>query len=308
MISAGRLITIGFCFFSISIAQYGCTTSSTTNQSKKQTPQKTQSNQPSASNNPTSSQNSPKNRASNQKPTDKSNRTNQKKSTKETTRKDTNPPSKSRTKDASGSPKESNDPNKPEMGDNIPPKSVPRSDEKAQSMEPGAMESDPEWETSNQLPTTSTSTTNQDDISGTGPISNSSSNRPLENELNAALENFDGEILSQRAVLIEMTNEAKQQNTSAYDKTGKTSSESSADARKQSATSSSANQPGNRMPTNSTTANRGYSSTGSNLPPDIPDARDDDIIARQLRDAAMKEKDPALKEKLWEEYQKYKRK
>ena len=34
---------------------------------------------------------------------------------------------------------------------------------------------------------------------------------------------------------------------------------------------------------------------------------DDDIIARQLREAAEKEKDPLLKEKLWQEYRKYKR-
>jgi hypothetical protein len=33
---------------------------------------------------------------------------------------------------------------------------------------------------------------------------------------------------------------------------------------------------------------------------------DDDIIARQLREAAEKETDPILKKKLWEEYRKYK--
>ena len=41
-------------------------------------------------------------------------------------------------------------------------------------------------------------------------------------------------------------------------------------------------------------------------PPDIPDGRDDDIVARQLREAADKETDPVLREKLWEEYRKYK--
>ncbi len=34
--------------------------------------------------------------------------------------------------------------------------------------------------------------------------------------------------------------------------------------------------------------------------------RDDDIVARQLREAAEKETDPELKEKLWQEYRKYK--
>ena len=46
--------------------------------------------------------------------------------------------------------------------------------------------------------------------------------------------------------------------------------------------------------------------TAGNVPDDIPDARDDDIIARQLREAAMNETDPELREKLWEEYRRYK--
>ena len=42
------------------------------------------------------------------------------------------------------------------------------------------------------------------------------------------------------------------------------------------------------------------------LPPDTPDARDDDVVARQIREAAMAEKDPELRESLWEEYRRYK--
>ena len=41
-------------------------------------------------------------------------------------------------------------------------------------------------------------------------------------------------------------------------------------------------------------------------PPDIPDGSDDDVVARQLREAAEKERDPELKKRLWEEYRKYK--
>ena len=41
-------------------------------------------------------------------------------------------------------------------------------------------------------------------------------------------------------------------------------------------------------------------------PADIPDGSDDDVVARQLREAAEKETDPELKKKLWEEYKKYK--
>lgn len=39
---------------------------------------------------------------------------------------------------------------------------------------------------------------------------------------------------------------------------------------------------------------------------DIPDAQGDDIVAKQLREAALAENDPAVKEKLWEEYRRYK--
>ncbi len=46
-------------------------------------------------------------------------------------------------------------------------------------------------------------------------------------------------------------------------------------------------------------------SNSANVPADIPDGSDDDVVARQIREAAMKEKDPELREKLWDEYRKY---
>ena len=44
----------------------------------------------------------------------------------------------------------------------------------------------------------------------------------------------------------------------------------------------------------------------ASMPSDVADSRDDDVVARQLREAAMDETDPVLKEKLWEEYRRYK--
>ncbi len=41
-------------------------------------------------------------------------------------------------------------------------------------------------------------------------------------------------------------------------------------------------------------------------PGDIPSGTDDDVVARQLREAAMREADPVLREKLWDEYRNYK--
>ena len=46
--------------------------------------------------------------------------------------------------------------------------------------------------------------------------------------------------------------------------------------------------------------------TASLIPDDIPDPQGDDIVAQQLREAAVAETDPALREKLWEEYRRYK--
>ncbi len=46
--------------------------------------------------------------------------------------------------------------------------------------------------------------------------------------------------------------------------------------------------------------------TAANIPPDIPDGSDDDVVARQIREAAMRETDPELRKKLWDEYRKYK--
>lgn len=40
-------------------------------------------------------------------------------------------------------------------------------------------------------------------------------------------------------------------------------------------------------------------------PADIPDLVSEDIVAKQLREAALAEEDPVLRERLWEEYRKY---
>ena len=64
---------------------------------------------------------------------------------------------------------------------------------------------------------------------------------------------------------------------------------------------------GERSSTGAGGASGGASRTGATRqPPGIPDGRDDDVVARQLREAAEKETDPELQKKLWEEYRKYK--
>lgn len=50
----------------------------------------------------------------------------------------------------------------------------------------------------------------------------------------------------------------------------------------------------------------GDSGSDTERPEDIGDGSDDDVVARQLREAAEKETDPELKAKLWDEYRRYK--
>jgi hypothetical protein len=47
--------------------------------------------------------------------------------------------------------------------------------------------------------------------------------------------------------------------------------------------------------------------SGKRAEPPRDSGQDDDIVARQLREPAEKETDPELKEKLWKEYEDYKR-
>mgnify|MGYP001816258176 CR=1 FL=1 len=51
----------------------------------------------------------------------------------------------------------------------------------------------------------------------------------------------------------------------------------------------------------------GGQTVATGQPADVPDGSDDDVVARQMREAAENETDPELKEKLWEEYRRYKR-
>ena len=46
--------------------------------------------------------------------------------------------------------------------------------------------------------------------------------------------------------------------------------------------------------------------TSAMVPDDVPDPQGDDIVAQQLREAAISETDPDLRDKLWDEYKRYK--
>ncbi|MCW8126509.1 hypothetical protein OQE62_07970, partial [Microbulbifer halophilus] len=61
------------------------------------------------------------------------------------------------------------------------------------------------------------------------------------------------------------------------------------------------------MPTKGRKGEYNHTGTTPVVPADIPDGDDDDVVARQIREAATRESDPELREKLWEEYRKYKK-
>ena len=46
--------------------------------------------------------------------------------------------------------------------------------------------------------------------------------------------------------------------------------------------------------------------TNGKIPEDIPINNNDDVLARQIKNAALKEKDPERKKKIWNQYRKYK--
>ncbi|WHI50643.1 hypothetical protein P3339_19760 [Microbulbifer sp. MLAF003] len=61
------------------------------------------------------------------------------------------------------------------------------------------------------------------------------------------------------------------------------------------------------LPTKGRQGDYNHSSSQAVVPADIPSGTDDDVVARQIREAATRETDPELREKLWEEYRKYKK-
>ena len=152
-----------------------------------------------------------------------------------------------------------------------------------------------QWETSNDLPAKSKAAQS----AGDSQSASTSKITRDQSKLNKKLGDFDQEILSERQALKDNENPDSQS-------VGTKAPQVALD------TTNERDKPGGTGP-NSTGGFGGPERSiptparGKNIPDDIPDARDDDIIARQLREAATDEQDPTLKERLWEEYKRYKR-
>lgn len=133
----------------------------------------------------------------------------------------------------------------------------------------------------------------------------------LDRELDNSMGVFDGVILSRRQEVIARTNEtgAGQTGTSVSGTGSVNESNSNTPPLLTGGNGNNTGTDGQLPDAQSDNRQGDYASTGTgnaNIPADISDGTDDDIVARQLREAAMQEKDPALREKLWDEYRKYK--
>lgn len=153
----------------------------------------------------------------------------------------------------------------------------------------------------------------------------------LEGKLDASLEEFDGTIQREQEILDERRQASAPAGAGSAE-TGEGASEGSGEAggggtngsgeaseggdgaEEQTAggaegTGNSPDQPsGEPVSADAGSPEGGSSGPVSNrrVPEDVGDGRDDDIVARQIREAAMNEKDPELREKLWDEYRAYK--
>lgn len=154
----------------------------------------------------------------------------------------------------------------------------------------------------------------QDSPFGGGVMTEGERTGALEDQFNEQLAQFDGMILGEQQSARNGRNE--QAEGSGYygvdgTEDGSNGEETAPLLTSMARGSSSSNAGGGIMPNLPGANRKGDFSGGNNpnqvtIPEGIPSGHDDDVVARQLREAAMKETDPELQAKLWEEYKKYK--
>jgi hypothetical protein len=127
----------------------------------------------------------------------------------------------------------------------------------------------------------------------------------LERELNTSLSKFDEQLLRERKLLNEAVLGGQPHVAAgATLGTAGTGSQGASGSPAHSSGSGSGFTP--KVPAAATQSNNVGSHPSGAPPANIPTGQDDDIVARQLREAAENETDPTLRKKLWQEYRKYK--
>lgn len=129
----------------------------------------------------------------------------------------------------------------------------------------------------------------------------------LDAELEGSMRDYDGRILEERAgVMGRASQSGAQEQLEDFDRSVSYYDEAEEGEISEEVSTAEAPQPGGApaepgLPTSGRTKD-----VVTQPPDDIPSGDDDDVVARQIREAAMKEQDPELREALWEEYRKYK--
>ncbi len=178
-------------------------------------------------------------------------------------------------------------------------------------VEPGDGGSDGDWETSNEPPGDADIPPMPSERGAPGTNADGTAQADgSDGELDEALEDFDGEILAEREVIRARSNEGAGARGSSIPMPSSDNDAGSGGETAQGPAGpeqQGSNTPGAPMGVpRSRSAPPAPVAGAGQIPDDIPDANDDDIIARQLREAAMQETNPALKEALWDEYRRYK--
>lgn len=134
----------------------------------------------------------------------------------------------------------------------------------------------------------------------------------LNRALDDALERFDGNILTERDTIANQEN-IDSGGLAVGEMEGEGGALEEAEGTGTGTSGSAGGDPGDSgdgtAPASPSSRRQGdyrHTASADTIPDDIPDGSDDDVVARQIREAAMAETDPELREKLWEEYRKYK--
>ena len=137
----------------------------------------------------------------------------------------------------------------------------------------------------------------------------------LEGEFEKSLEDYDGKIMDERAIIIARANEragerdlpeAPQGPVGSGGPGSESGGPEGVPGSAGSPTASGTSDIPTNLPPKNTTPGDYRPQQVARVPVDVPSGDDDDVVARQLREAAMNEEDPELRDKLWDEYRKYK--
>jgi len=141
---------------------------------------------------------------------------------------------------------------------------------------------------------------------GTGPMTAAERQAVLTGALNRGYEEFDGVILAERARAQAEANAARNTEIPGDAADGAAGSGAGAGGGPVIVAAPPAGAPTGPQGIPGAGGGPGAETEQTFPPPeDIPSGRDDDIVARQLREAAMREPDPVLREALWDEYRRY---